>query len=109
LSPEKYLRLLDASPSHLKPILIVAYNTGMRNGVTFHDIRRTVKTNMLNSGMDKAHRDMMIGYSQKGMDAHYLVAVEESLKLAMLRYTEWLGKKLAKRLAKSHNEKINNA
>lgn len=32
LSPKEYLRLLDSSPSHLKPILTVAYNTGMRKG-----------------------------------------------------------------------------
>jgi integrase len=184
LSPQEYLKLLDASRSHLKPILIVAFNTGMRkgelrklqwkhvgrekmflrltgditktgeprdipinhhvktaldalprsinhnfvftykgkpithksgfkrsfitacsdakipygrkepNGITFHDIRRTVKTNMLNSGMDKAHRDMIIGHSLEGMDAHYLVPTEDSLTEAMDRYTRWLDERL---------------
>jgi len=184
LSPEEYLKLLPPSPAHLKPILTVAYNTGMRkgelrklqwrhvdkkkmslrltgditktgeprdipinhhvkgvldslprainhdfvftykgkpithksgvkrsfktacsdaklpygrkepNGITFHDICRTVKTNMLNSGMDKAHRDMLIGHSLQGMDVHYLIPTEDSLKEAMDRYTRWLDERL---------------
>jgi integrase len=184
LRPQEYLKLLTVSHSHLKPILVVAYNTGMRkgelrklqwrhvdkkamflrltgditktgesrdipinhhvktvldalprainhnfvftyqgkpfthktafraafktacsdteipygrkeaNGITFHDIRRTVKTNMLNSGVDKAHRDMIIGHSLQGMDVHYLIPTEDSLKEAMDRYTQWLDGRL---------------
>jgi integrase len=184
ISPEEYLKLLAPSPPHLKPILTVAYNTGMRkgelrklqwrhvdkngmflkltaditktgeprdipinhhvkavldtlprainhdyvftyngkpithksglkrsfktacteakipygqkepNGITFHDIRRTVKTHMLNSGMDKAHRDMIIGHSLQGMDVHYLIPTEDSLREAMDRYTQWLDGRL---------------
>ena len=203
LSPQEYLKLLDASPSHLRPILILAYSTGMRmgelrklqwrhvdkkemflrltrditkteeprdipinhhvkaildtlprainhdfvftykgkpithksgfkksfktacseakipydrkepNGITFHDIRRTVKTNMLNAGMDKAHRDMMIGHSLQGMDVHYLIPTEDSLKVVMERYTTWLDEKISealdKALDKAGNEKIENA
>jgi integrase len=40
------------------------------DGITFHDIRRTVKTNMLNAGVDKAHRDLILGHSLEGMDVH---------------------------------------
>ncbi len=63
-------------------------------GITFHDIRRTVKTNMLNAGVNKVHRDLIMGHSLQGMDAHYLVANEESLKGAMDLYTEWLDREM---------------
>ena len=65
------------------------------NGVTFHDIRRTVKTNMLNAGIDKVHRDMIIGHSLKGMDVHYMVADEDALKEAVDKYTKWIDVKSA--------------
>lgn len=60
------------------------------NGVTFHDIRRTVKTNMLNAGVDKVHRDLILGHSLQGMDVHYMAPSEDDLHRAMARYTEWL-------------------
>jgi integrase len=72
----------------------VPYGRKESNGITFHDIRRTVKTHMLNSGMDKAHRDMIIGHSLQGMDVHYLIPTEDSLKEAMDRYTQWLDGRL---------------
>lgn len=180
ISPETYLKLVEKAPSHLRAIIIVDYNTGMRkgeirklrwpyidrenmfirlpkevtkegkpknipinhhvkraldsipralnhdfvftfkgnpikhkdslkrsfatacedagiphgrktpNGITFHDIRRSVKTNMLSAGIDKAHRDMILGHSLGGMDIHYLVPAEESLHEAMDKYTQWL-------------------
>ena len=40
-----------------------------RNGIIFHDIRRTVKTNILTAGVDKVHRDLILGHSLKGMDS----------------------------------------
>jgi len=60
------------------------------NGITFHDIRRTVKTNMLNAGVDKVHRDLILGHSLQGMDVHYMAPSDDDLHRAMLRYTEWL-------------------
>ncbi len=60
------------------------------DGITFHDIRRTVKTNMLNAGVDKVHRDLILGHSLQGMDIHYLAPSEDDLHRAMERYTEWL-------------------
>jgi len=180
LSVEEYIRLLDAAPKHLKPILTVAYNTGMRKmeilgltwdqvdlkkgfirlkadqtkekkdksipinhhvrtlleatirnvhhnyvftftkhkkpltdnlrkslvtacskaglqygqhiegGFRFHDIRTTVKTNMLRAGVDKALRDVILGHSLQGMDAYYIKPTDEDLHQAMNRYTEWL-------------------
>jgi integrase len=177
LDPEEYSKLLEKAANHLKPILITAYNTGMRrgellklqwghvegmflrltaditktgeprdvpinhhvkavldaipraihhdfvfiyhgkpitsdsgvkksfktacvdagitygmnnkDGVIFRDIRRTFKTDMLNAGVDKTHRDMIVGHSLQGMDKHYLVAMEESLIAAIDRYTNW--------------------
>ena len=65
------------------------------DGIIFHDIRRTVKTNMLNAGVDKVHRDMILGHSFQGMDVHYLVPDEEVLKQAMNKYTRWMDEQLA--------------
>ncbi len=42
----------------------------VEGGLIFHDIRRTVKTNMLNAGIDKAVRDVILGHSLQGMDVH---------------------------------------
>ena len=73
----------------------IACGRDVPNGIIFHDIRRTVKTNMLNAGIDKAHRDMILGHSLQGMDAHYLVPTKHSLREAMDRFTKWLDKQLA--------------
>jgi integrase len=59
-------------------------------GIVFHDIRRTVKTNMLNAGVDKVYRDVILGHSLQGMDAHYIAPSEDDLHRAMSRFTEWL-------------------
>lgn len=59
------------------------------NGITIHDIRRTVKTNMLYAGVDKVHRDVIMGHSLEGMDAHYLSLNEDALTMAMGKYTSW--------------------
>ena len=181
----EYLRLLDAAPSHLRPILTLAFETGMRlgeirqlrwgqidrekqvirleagatkegkeklipltprvrqmlavlpraihhdfvftylnepirspggikkafqsacrkaglpcgrkeaDGVVFHDIRRTVKTWMLSAGVDKAHRDLILGHSLQGMDAHYLSPSPEDLHRAMTQYVAWLEAQIA--------------
>ena len=68
----------------------VPYGRKTENGITFHDIRRTVKTNMLNAGIDKAYRDTILGHSLKGMDVHYIAPDESDLKRAMDSFTEWL-------------------
>ena len=74
----------------------IPYGRKVPNGITFHDIRRSVKTNMLSAGVDKAFRDMILGHSQEGMDAHYLVSTDESLHKAMDKYTRWLDRQLEK-------------
>ncbi len=72
----------------------ILYGRKTRGGIIFHDIRRTVKTNMLLAGVDRPHRDTILGHSLKGMDAHYIVTTDESLTKAMDKYTEWLDGKL---------------
>jgi len=72
----------------------IAHGRKEENGLTFHDIRRTVKTSMLNAGVDKAHRGVILNHSLKGMDVHYIAPTEETLKQAMDRYTIWLDENL---------------
>jgi integrase len=64
------------------------------DGLIFHDLRRTVKTNMVNAGVDHVHRDVILGHSLHGMDIHYMAPSEEDLHRAMARYTEWLDDQL---------------
>jgi integrase len=68
----------------------IPYGQHLGNGTTFHDIRRTVKTNMLNAGVDKVHRDLILGHSLTGMDVHYISPSEDDLHRAMGVYTAWL-------------------
>ncbi len=57
----------------------------MPHGIIFHDIQLTVKTNMLNTGVDKIHRGFILGHSLKGMDVHYLVPSDDSLTGAPIK------------------------
>ena len=68
----------------------VPYGGKTQNGITFHDIRRTVKTNMLKAGLSKVYRDVILGHSLKGMDVHYLAPDEQTLAEAMEKYTAWI-------------------
>jgi integrase len=63
---------------------------GEPEGILFHDIRRTVKTNMLSAGVDKVYRDTILGHSLRGMDVHYMAPSEDDLHRAMAKYTEGL-------------------
>ena len=63
-------------------------------GITFQDIRRTVKTNMVEAGIDKVYRDTILGHSLKGMDVHYIVPTDDALTNAMNKYTKWIDRKL---------------
>jgi integrase len=73
----------------------IPHGQGDPGGIIFHDIRRTVKTNMLSAGVDKVHRDLILGHSLQGMDVHYLAPSEEDLHRAMAKYTEWLDVQLS--------------
>jgi integrase len=68
----------------------IPYGRNDENGVTMHDMRRTLKTNMLNAGIDKVYRDKILGHSLTGMDVHYLAPDEDTLKYQMERFTQWL-------------------
>ncbi|MFI5329613.1 MAG: tyrosine-type recombinase/integrase [Desulfobaccales bacterium] len=59
-------------------------------GLIFHDLRRTVKTNMVNAGVDQVHRDVILGHTLHGMDVHYMSPSIEDLHRAMEKYTAWL-------------------
>jgi integrase len=74
----------------------IPYGRKTADGITIHDLRRSVKTHMLEAGLDKAHRDMILGHSLQGMDVHYLVPTEEALRKAMDRYTKWLDGEVSK-------------
>jgi integrase len=74
----------------------VPYGRKTENGVTMHDIRGTVKTNMLVAGVDKVYRDLILGHSLQGMDVHYMAPSEDTLKKAMAKFTDWLDGQLEK-------------
>ena len=72
----------------------IPYGRNRKNGVVFHDIRRSVKTNMLAAGVKKAYRDRIFGHRPQDMDAHYIMPSEEDLTQAMELYTKWLDEKM---------------
>ena len=56
-----------------------------------HDIRRTVKTNMLSAGVDKVYRDTILGHSlSREWTFHYMSPSEDDLHRAMEIYAAWL-------------------
>ena len=68
----------------------IPYGRYEPNGITFHDIRRTVKTNMVSAGVNKVYRDTILGHSLHGMDVHYISPSEDDLHRAMAIYTHWI-------------------
>ena len=76
----------------------IVYGKKADGGLIFHDFRRTVKTYMVDAGVNKAHRDTILGHSLKGMDTHYVKPPEESLTAAMEKYTDWLDAKIEAKL-----------
>ena len=73
----------------------ITFGRDESDGLVFHDIRSTVKINMLLAGLDKVMRDVLLGHSLKGMDAYYLQLKDGHLKEAMDRYTAWLDEQFA--------------
>jgi integrase len=71
------------------------YGYKTENGIVARDIRRTVKTNMVEAGIDEIYRDILLGHSKKGMDKHYIQVKEETLTKVMEQYTAWLDSQLA--------------
>ncbi len=50
---------------------------------------------MLNAGIDKIFRDVILGHSIEGMDNYYMVPSDEDLTRAMGKYTHWFDKKMS--------------
>jgi len=71
----------------------IQYGQKQTRGLIFRDIRRTVKTGMLEAGLDKAYRDVLLGHSLKDMDVHYLVPTK--LQEAMDEFTRWFDQQIA--------------
>lgn len=74
----------------------IEFGMNKQGGLRFHDIRGTVKTNMLKAGIDKALRDKLLGHSLQGMDAFYLKFTDDDLRQAMDTYTKWLDQQVKK-------------
>lgn len=74
----------------------VPYGRKVAGGLTFHDIRRTFKSNLLKAGVRKALRDAIVGHTLQGMDRNYLVITEGDLLEAMNQFTEWWERELEK-------------
>ncbi len=72
----------------------IPYGRKILNGITFHDIRRTVKTNMAAAGVSKVYRDTILGHSLKGMDIHYIMPSDDDLIRAINQYTNWIDEKM---------------
>jgi integrase len=47
----------------------IPYGKKTHNGIVFHDLRRSAKTNMVKAGVKKIYRDLILGHSLQGMDA----------------------------------------
>jgi integrase len=92
--PLKYKNSLKKQFQEVCKRAKIAYGRKATGGMVFHDIRRTFKTNMLLAGVDKVHRDAILGHSLRGMDAHYIVVSDDSLTRAMDHYTKWFDREV---------------
>jgi hypothetical protein len=59
-----------------------------------HDVRRTVKSNMLEAGVGKTHGNSIMGHSLERMDRHDIKPSAETLRQPMARYTAWLNRRI---------------
>lgn len=74
----------------------VSFGRKNQDGLTLHDIRRTVKTNLVRAGVADIYRNALLGHAMEGMDKYYVVVNDDDLKQAMGVYTEWLDVEIAK-------------
>jgi len=84
----------------------IPYGRHVENGLTFHDFRRSVKTYMVQAGVDMAFRDLILGHSLKGMDIHYIKPTDEMLMSAIQKYTLWLDDQIGQELVKEKSKEI---
>lgn len=74
----------------------IKFGMKVEGGIRFHDIRGTVKTNLLTAGVDKTTRDVLLGHRLGGMDDYYIKLSDDDLRKAMDLYTSWLNKQIKK-------------
>lgn len=58
--------------------------------ITFHDLPKSVKTNILAAGINYVCRNTTLGHSFTCMDLHYSQLSEDKLQAALQKYTNWL-------------------
>lgn len=68
----------------------IPYGRNNEQGTTFHDLRRTCKTHMLQAGIPKEYRDILLGHALTGMDSHYIKPTDDMLTEIMQKYTNYL-------------------
>ena len=73
----------------------VSYGRGTADGMTMHDFRRTMKTNMARAGVGDVFRNVILGHAMQGMDVHYISLTDDDLRNAMDTYTAWLDREAA--------------
>ena len=74
----------------------IPYGRNEKDGITIHDLRRSCKTLMMESGIMGSIRDKILGHTLQGMDRHYLAIKDDVLMGAMVQYTNWLDGHLEK-------------
>jgi integrase len=87
----------------------IPYGRNIDDGCTFHDIRRTVKTNMVEAGMRDKYIDLVLGHTLPGMSKRYIKPRSEVLHAEMKKYSEWLKVETDKAVSKmeSVNQSVN--
>ena len=68
----------------------IPYGRKEENGCTFHDFRRTVKTNMVEAGVDQRYVDLIFGHTLPGISKRYVKPNLETLHKQMKYYSNWL-------------------
>ena len=72
-------RLSEAASEHLRPILLVALNTGMR----FHDLRHTFAGRLVEQGVDLIRVKEILGHSTVKITERYTHSSREERKKAV--------------------------
>ena len=73
----------------------ITYGAKVEGGFVFRDLRRTAKTYMARSGVDKVYRDALLGHVPQDMDAIYIVPDLDDLRREMAKYADWLRSEFA--------------
>lgn len=68
----------------------IPFGQDTEGGLVIKDLRRTAKTLMAETGINKVHRDTLLGHSLRGMDVHYIVPTDATLIEAMQKYENFV-------------------